>query len=88
MLMGIVQKPTIKSYFSKDPFLESPIFYQTVTQDRFELITKFLHFMDNSTRDTYTVPPKLSKIQPILELLNNKFQNAYYLLKILPLMNR
>jgi hypothetical protein len=75
-LMGIVQKPTIKSYFSKDPFLETPIFYQTMTQDRFELTTKFLHFTDNSTRDTYTGPPKLLKIQPILESLNNKFQSA------------
>jgi hypothetical protein len=62
MLMGIVEMPTIKSYISKDPFLETPIFYQTMTQDRFELITKFLHFMDNSTRDTYTGPHKLFKI--------------------------
>jgi hypothetical protein len=77
MLMGIVQKPIIKSYFPKDPFLETPIFYKTMTQDRFKLITKFLHFTNNSTRDTYTEPPKLFKIQPILELLNNKFQSAY-----------
>jgi hypothetical protein len=48
-----------------------------MTQDRFELITEFLHFMDNSTRNTYTGPPKLFKIQPILELINNKFQSAY-----------
>jgi hypothetical protein len=77
MLMGIVQMPTLKSYLSKDPFLETPIFYQTMTQDRFELITKFLNFTDNSTRDTYTGPPKLFKIQPILELLNKKCQSAY-----------
>ena len=60
MLMGIVQKPTLKSYFSKDGFLETPIFFQVMSRDRFELIMGFLHFVDNTTKDRYTGPKKLS----------------------------
>ena len=33
--MGILQKPTLKSYFSRDVFVETPIFPQTMTHDRF-----------------------------------------------------
>jgi hypothetical protein len=32
ILMGIIQKPTIKSYFSKNPILDTPIFYKTMTR--------------------------------------------------------
>jgi hypothetical protein len=47
-----------------------------MTQDRFKLITKFFHFVDNAT-DSYSDPKKLFKIHPILTYLNNKFQNVY-----------
>ena len=77
MLMGIIQKPTLKSYFSRDAFLESPIFPQTMKQDQFELIMKFIHFVDNTTADSYTGPSKLFKIHNFLEKINNKFQSAY-----------
>lgn len=52
MLMGVVQTPTLKSCFSRDAFVETPIFPQTMTQGRFELIMKCVHFV-NSTVDTY-----------------------------------
>ena len=32
MLMGIVQKPSVKSYFTKNPILDTPIFYKTPGQ--------------------------------------------------------
>jgi hypothetical protein len=47
--MDIVQKPTLKLYFSRDAFIETPIFPQALTHDRFELIMKFLHFVENNT---------------------------------------
>lgn len=77
MLMGIVQKLTIKSYFISDLFIETPIFGQTVNQDCFELIMKFLHFVDNSTHSTYTSPSGFSKILSIVENFNQCFQSAY-----------
>jgi hypothetical protein len=58
MLMGIIKKRTLKSYFSKKPVLDIPIFGQTMTQDRFELITKFFHFVDNAAQYSYSDPKK------------------------------
>lgn len=54
MLISIVQKVTVKYYFSRDAFVETPIFPQAMTHNRFELIMKFLCFIDNNTLDTYT----------------------------------
>jgi uncharacterized membrane protein len=30
MLMGVVQKPTMKNYFSRDPVIETPVFSQAM----------------------------------------------------------
>jgi hypothetical protein len=77
MLMGIIQKPTLKSYFSKNPILDTPIFGRTMTQGKFKSITKFFHFVDNATQDSYSGRKKLFKIHPVLTYLNNKFQTVY-----------
>jgi hypothetical protein len=74
MLMGIVQKPTLKSSLSRDAFVETPIFPQTLmTQDKFELLMKFLHFFDNRAVDVYTGAKKIFKSHPRLEMLNRNF---------------
>jgi hypothetical protein len=33
MLMGMIHKLTIKSYFSKNPLLDTPLFYKTMLQE-------------------------------------------------------
>jgi hypothetical protein len=66
MLMGIVQKTTLKSYFSCDAFRDIPILPQTMTQGRFDLIKKFLYFVDNNTVSTKTGTKKKLKIYPSL----------------------
>jgi hypothetical protein len=53
MLMGAIQKPAIKLYFSKNPLLDTPIFYKTMLQGRFELLMRFLHFANNDVIETY-----------------------------------
>lgn len=62
MLMGIVQKPSIRSYYCKDPFIETPIFSKIMKKERYDLICKFLHFVDNNTKKTFQGPAKLFKI--------------------------
>lgn len=47
ILQGIVQKPTLNSYFMRHPLLENPIFYHIFTEKRFCLLLKYLHFADN-----------------------------------------
>jgi hypothetical protein len=44
MLMGIVQKPTLRMYFSRNSVLATPVFGSVISIDRFESICKFMHF--------------------------------------------
>ena len=77
MLMGIIQKPTLRSYFSKNCILATPIFGSTISMDRFESICNFMHFNNNDNTRTYQGPSKLFKIYPVLSHLNTKFQSLY-----------
>ena len=47
-LIGIIHKPAIHMYWSKDPLFSTPIFHAIMSRNRFQLLLKFLHFNDNS----------------------------------------
>ncbi|XP_053545623.1 piggyBac transposable element-derived protein 4-like [Bombina bombina] len=79
LCMGIIKKPTLRSYWSKDPVLETPIFSHSMKRVRYEMLLRFLHFSDNSI-----CPPKdhpsydrLYKIRPLITHLQTKFAEAY-----------
>ncbi|PNF24933.1 hypothetical protein B7P43_G09365 [Cryptotermes secundus] len=74
MLMGIVQKPTLQSYFTTEKVISTPGFTDIITQDRLELICKYLHFANNENISTFEGPKKLFKIYPVIFHLNKKFQ--------------
>ena len=46
LLMGIIHKPYYHKYWSKESLLSTPIFSTMMKRDRFEYITKILHFVD------------------------------------------
>ena len=48
-----------------------------IRRKRFELICKFLHFIDNESLPTFQGPPKLFKIYPVICHLNKKLQTLY-----------
>jgi hypothetical protein len=77
MLMGIVQKPTLRSYFTTKRVISTPGFRDVITRDRFELICRFLHFIDSETISTFEGPQKLFKIFPVTLHLNSKLQELY-----------
>jgi len=77
MLMGIIQKPTLRSYFSKNYILATPIFGSIISMDQFDSICNFMHFNNNDHTGTYQGPSKLFKIYPVLSHLNTKFQSLY-----------
>jgi len=77
MLMGIIQKPTLHSYFSKNYILTTTVFGSIISMDRFESICNFIHFDNNDHVGTYQGPSKLFKIYPVLSHLNTKFQSLY-----------
>jgi len=61
MPMGIIQKPTLSSYFSKNYILGTPVFGSIISMDRFQSICNFMHFNNNYLVGTYQGPSKLSK---------------------------
>ena len=75
--MGIAQKPTARSYFSKRRVIPTPGFADVISRERFELISKFLHFIDNESLPTYQGPPILFKIYCVMCHLNIKCQTLY-----------
>ena len=52
IIMGLMPKPELKSYWTRDPVLETPFFPNTMPRDRFAELLSNLHFIDNSHADT------------------------------------
>ncbi|XP_023235633.1 piggyBac transposable element-derived protein 4-like [Centruroides sculpturatus] len=72
LLMSIVKKPDLQSYYCRKPLLNTPIFYETMTKDRFILLFKFLHFSSSNDKTD-----KLYKIRDLLNLYRNSFKSVY-----------
>lgn len=47
LLMGQVQKPTRRDFWSSDQCIETPIFSKTMSRDRFHQIWRSWHFSNN-----------------------------------------
>jgi hypothetical protein len=77
MLMEIVEKPTQRSYYSKNCLLFTSFLPETLSLERLELIIRFLHFNENSVLNEYIGPAKLFKIYPVIEQRNHKFRQLY-----------
>ena len=78
LLQGIVQKPVEKWYWSKRPILSTPFFGQVMSEQRYALLMKFLHFEkqhDNTKKDQLN--SKLRKIYEIHGMIINKFKTVY-----------
>jgi len=74
LLMPHVKKNNIKNYWSTSVLLSTPIFGKIMTQDRFLLLLRVLHFNDNRNQ----IPgDRLFKIKIIVESLRKKFSSTY-----------
>lgn len=74
ILMGYTKRPTIQSYWTTDELFVIPAFSKILSVNRFLLISKFLHFSDNSQ----AVPGnKLNKLQTVIDHLKLKFKTLY-----------
>ena len=62
LLQGIVQKPEMKWYWSRTRLIETPFFSQVMSESRFSLLMKFLHFSNNNDVSSNIPNPKLKKI--------------------------
>ena len=77
--MGLVRKNSIKSYWSKNSVIQTPIFPNTMSRDRYLHILRFLHFTNNDNAPDPADPnrDKLWKIKPFLNALLPRFTTVY-----------
>uniref|UniRef100_A0A8C5Q2Y3 PiggyBac transposable element-derived protein domain-containing protein n=1 Tax=Leptobrachium leishanense TaxID=445787 RepID=A0A8C5Q2Y3_9ANUR len=77
--MGIVQKPSIASYWSKKSTQTTPIFPATMSRDRYLLLLRYLHYNDNANALPRDHPDhdRLYKLRPLLDHLMARFEELY-----------
>ena len=51
-LTGIIRKPKLELYWSTRGILLTPIFSQTISRNRFQIIRRYLRFSDNTANET------------------------------------
>lgn len=76
---GIIQKPEVELYWSKKPLIETPYIRNIMSENRFGLLMKCLHFVDNSTISDSLSPAEKSywKIKNFFEALIERFSSVY-----------
>ena len=79
ILMGINHLPKIRDYWSVNPYFRYALVVDRITHDRFEEITRYLHFIDNDSlpsrgEEGYS---RLQKVDPVITALKNNFQSYY-----------
>uniref|UniRef100_A0A8C5PTB7 PiggyBac transposable element-derived protein domain-containing protein n=1 Tax=Leptobrachium leishanense TaxID=445787 RepID=A0A8C5PTB7_9ANUR len=77
--MGIVKKPSIRSYWHKNPILATPLFPRVMKRERYENLMRFLHFNDNALCPPRNDPmhDRLYTIRPLISLMSAKFTDNY-----------
>lgn len=74
--MGYHRLPSWKDYWSTNQDLGIALVSNTMSRNRFEMILRYLHCNDN-TLIQKTSTDRLLKIRPVINGLNQKFQDVY-----------
>lgn len=72
LLMPRTKKLEVNEYWSTDSLLQTPVFSQIMSRDRYKLILRLLHFSDN----TAASQDILVKIRLVVEHTRKKFREA------------
>ncbi|XP_042893300.1 piggyBac transposable element-derived protein 4-like [Penaeus japonicus] len=75
LLMGIQPRPTNRFYCSEYPVVNSRIFRETMTRDRYDLLTSNLHFIDNN--DPSAKDDRLWKLRQVIDTLQSTFKDVF-----------
>ena len=73
-LTGLVQKPDMEQYWSREEATATPYFRKVMSRNRFQIIWINFHFANNETLDK---EDKLTKNRPVLDYLLTKFKEQY-----------
>lgn len=79
ILMGINRLPEIRDYWSTDPTLHYSPIADRISRDRFEELTRYLHFVNNDTLPGRGEPgfSRLQKVEPIIAAMKTKCSEVY-----------
>ena len=79
IVMGINRLPEIRDYWSLDSKLNNAYISSRITRKRFEEISRYLHFTDNTTLPLRDEPGfhRLQKVSPIVSTMKDKFLKNY-----------
>ncbi|KAI4476158.1 hypothetical protein M0804_013821 [Polistes exclamans] len=72
ILMSLISKPTVQSYWSTDKNIETPYFKNVMSRGRFISISKNLHFSSTNNPNN-----PLSKIREVMEIVKKTFIRMY-----------
>ena len=69
ILMGINRLPALDDYWSSDPTLRYSPIADRISRDHFREISRYLHFVDNSTLQPKGSPgyDRLGKVRPVID---------------------
>ena len=75
----IVQLPSLDDYWKRDPLLDYAPIADRISRDRFRDISRYLHFVDNSTLLPRDSPEydRLGKVRPLIDYFRMKFAELY-----------
>ncbi|KAJ1208182.1 hypothetical protein NDU88_003568 [Pleurodeles waltl] len=78
-LMGLIRKPSLSSYWSTSPFMATAIFPAIMSRNRYELLLRMLHFVDNALAlpQDHTDSDCFFKIRPVVDHLVDRFSEIY-----------
>ena len=79
ILMGINHLPSLADYWNLDPTYRYGPVADRITRDRFMEISRYLHFVDNTTLAPRTDPAydKLGKIRLVIDYISQQFLTTY-----------
>ncbi|KAJ1098648.1 hypothetical protein NDU88_003755 [Pleurodeles waltl] len=78
-LMGLIRKPSLAFYWSTSPLMATAIFPATMSHNRYLLLLRMLHFVDNALALPRVHPDSdhLFKIRPVLDHFVDRFSEVY-----------
>ena len=79
ILMGINRLPEIRDYWARDEKLHNSFIASRITRDRFEEISRYLHFVDDTILPSRDEPGyhRLQKVLPIITAMKERFLSSF-----------
>ena len=79
LYMGVIWKPELKLYWTTKPMFETPYVRRLMTEKRFSLLMKCLHFVNSDVLAPAAskAEKSLNKIRPFFDALIQRFSSVY-----------